>query len=295
MEKHTTFRVGGPADRFVVAQTLKQLLSAIRLLEKTEEPYEVLGRGSNLLVGDRGYRGTILSLRGLSEIRSEGNIITAGAGAALGNVARAALEQSLAGMEFAAGIPGSVGGAMVMNAGAYGGEMREITQSVTILFPDELADTDDSNNAESGIRTLTGEEMRFGYRTSILKESASGSRGIVLSAAFHLMPGDMGAIRSRMDELAAKRLEKQPLEYPSAGSTFKRPEGNFAGKLIEEAGLRGFSVGGAQVSEKHCGFVINRGGASARDIRSLIGEVQERVLEHSGIRLEPEVLFLGEF
>ncbi|MBQ1290407.1 MAG: UDP-N-acetylmuramate dehydrogenase [Lachnospiraceae bacterium] len=317
MALHTTFRVGGPADLFVCPENARTLREVMLFLEKSGEPWQLIGRGSNLLVSDAGYRGVILALcdmkrepgtdahleadedsrqdhadpaggekngaepeeeRSLLSLTVEGNRVRAGAGVSLGKTAGTAYRNGLGGMEFAAGIPGSVGGAIVMNAGAYGGEMKQIVSSVTLLDPDGT------------IRKLSGEEMHFGYRTSLLKET----RAAVLSAEFILTPEEPALIRQKMDDLSFRRRDKQPLQYPSAGSTFKRPEGHFAGQLIEEAGLRGFAVGDAQVSEKHCGFVINRGAATASQIRELIGEVQRRVFEHSGIRLETEVILLGE-
>ena len=280
MSRHTTFQAGGEADIYVRLSSEKGLLEALELLEREKEPYFLLGKGSNLLVGDGGFRGTILTLAGsFADISVNGQEITAGAGALLGSVSRAAMENGLTGLEFASGIPGSVGGGIVMNAGAYGGEMAQVIREVAILFPGE------------GIRTVPAEEMRFGYRASLLKER----KGIVLGAVVSLKQGSRDEIRDRIEELAAMRKSKQPLEYASAGSTFKRPEGYFAGKLISDAGLKGFCAGPAQVSEKHAGFVINRGGASARQIRDVIEAVTERVYEASGIRLEREVIYLGEF
>jgi UDP-N-acetylmuramate dehydrogenase len=209
----------------------------------------------------------------------EGNRITAGAGATLKAAAMAAMEHGLTGLEFAAGIPGTVGGGLVMNAGAYGGEIRLTVRSVRLLMPD------------GGVQELTADQMEFGYRTSLLRRIEAAA----LRAQFELTPGDPDRIRARVLELAEQRRSKQPLEFPSAGSTFKRPEGYFAGKLIMDAGLAGYSVGGAQVSEKHCGFVINRGGATSAQIRTLISDVQKKVFEDSGVRLEREVIFLGDF
>lgn len=280
MSRHTSFKVGGCADVFVTAKNTEEAADIVRLLLAENIPYTVIGNGSNLLVTDNGYRGCIVCMgRGCDDITVDGTMITAGAGALLSKVANAAYENSLTGLEFASGIPGSVGGAIVMNAGAYGGEMKDVTVSVTML------------DADSGeVVTLPADRMRFGYRTSIVKEHAY----IVLEAKFNLTAGNRDEIKSCMDDLAQKRRSKQPLEFPSAGSTFKRPEGHFAGKLIEDAGLKGFSVGGAQVSEKHCGFVVNKGGATAGDVLELIDTVKQKVHEQSGVWLEPEVVILGE-
>lgn len=280
MSRHTTFRVGGNADAYVVVQNIEQLRNTIAFLREKSISYFVIGNGSNLLVSDNGYRGAVLEIgREMSKISIEEDCVCAQAGALLAVVAKEAMKAELSGMEFASGIPGSIGGAIVMNAGAYDGEMKQIVREVTLL------------TAEGEIRTLTGEEMEFGYRTSILKREA----GIVLSVKLQLIPGDQDGITAKMADFAARRREKQPLEYPSAGSTFKRPAGNFAGKLIMEAGLSGAMVGGAQVSEKHCGFVINRDNATATDIYCLMQKIQRQVKETSGINLEPEVIFLGEF
>ena len=283
---HCSFRTGGPADLYIQTETERELEDTLGLLRQSGTDVFLLGRGTNLLIGDGGYRGAVVTMcptagkeTELSGVTVQGCSLRAGAGASLLKIATRAKEESLAGFEFAAGIPGSLGGAIVMNAGAYGGEMRGVVRSVRIYYPD------------GGIREFSGEDMAFGYRTSRLKKE----RGFVLSALIDLERGDRQAISDRITELAMKRKEKQPLEFASAGSTFKRPEGAFAGRLIEEAGLKGFSVGDAQVSEKHAGFVINRGGASAAQIRKLIGEVQRRVEENSGIWLEREVIYLGEF
>ena len=280
MSRHTTFRVGGPADYYVEPDTKEELAKVLKLCQEQLMPCYILGNGSNLLVGDGGYRGVMVSLgRAWSGIRTEESKIYAGAGALLSAVAKQALKNALTGLEFASGIPGTVGGAVVMNAGAYGSEIAEVLKSVTLLTP--------------GGNVLVSDpgELGFGYRTS----NIPGRNCVVLEAEFSLEPGREEGIRQRMEELAAARRDKQPLEYPSAGSTFKRPAGYFAGKLIMEAGLRGLLIGGAQVSEKHCGFVINRGEATARDVRDLCQEVQRCVREHSGVELELEVRLLGEF
>jgi len=280
LRNHTTFKVGGEADAFLSVKTQEELIKALQWCHEKEVPYFVMGNGSNLLVSDKGYRGLVISIgKELADITCEGTRITAQAGALLSSVAQMALKNNLTGMEFASGIPGSIGGAMVMNAGAYDGEMKMIVESVTILSED------------GQIRTFSNEEMEFGYRTSRLKRE----KGIVQSVTVSLQKGDREAILEKMNDFAARRREKQPLEYPSAGSTFKRPEGYFAGKLIMDAGLRGYMVGGAQVSEKHCGFVINKQEATADNIYTLIHDVQKKVKDASGVTLEPEVIFVGDF
>lgn len=278
MSEHTTFKVGGCADVFVTAKSIKEATDIVSLLLANGTPYTVIGNGSNLLVSDKGYRGCVVCM-GMDDIVTDGDTVTAGAGALLSRVANTAYENSLTGLEYASGIPGSVGGAVVMNAGAYGKEMKDVITSVTLF---------DAQSRETLI--LSGEDMKFGYRTSIVK-----SRPLtVLSATFKLTPGDKDEIKATMDDLAKKRRDKQPLEYPSAGSTFKRPEGYFAGKLIEDAQLKGFGIGGAFVSEKHSGFVINKGGATADDVINLIRTVRQTVFDKFGVMLEPEVVILGE-
>ncbi len=278
MAGHTTFRIGGPADCFVQLEDEEQLRKVRRYLGLAGVPFFVLGNGSNLLVDDTGYRGVVLQIgQKMSDISVQGCHIIAKAGATLRQVAAAALEHGLAGFEFASGIPGTVGGGVVMNAGAYGGEMSQVVNQVRVV----------SKEGES--MELDNDTMEFRYRGSVIR----GSAFTVTEVTFRLEPGDREAIRAKMEELAARRREKQPLEYPSAGSTFKRPEGHFAGKLIMEAGFAGYRIGGAQVSEKHCGFVINTGDATARDVRALIEEIQARVKERFRVDLEPEIVFLG--
>ena len=280
MGKHTTFRIGGPADLFVAPENTDEIKKLIAICKEEEVPYFILGNGSNLLVSDKGYRGVIIQLyRSFGQITLKENEIHAQAGALLSGIAAMAREASLTGFEFAGGIPGTLGGAVVMNAGAYGGEMKDVLKEVTVLTP------------EGEVVTLQARELQMGYRTSIIKESGY----IVLEAVISLKKGDQDEIKSRMQELAGMRSSKQPLSYPSAGSTFKRPEGYFAGKLIMDSGLRGYQVGGAQVSEKHCGFVINTGNATAKDVTTLMADVQRIVMEKFGVKLEPEVKFLGEF
>ena len=280
MSLHTTFRIGGPADLFVMPGSIQAVADSIRICKETQTPYAVIGNGSNLLVSDAGYRGVIIQIgRNLNQITGNGEEIRAQAGAMLSVIAKTALLESLTGFEFASGIPGTLGGAVVMNAGAYGGEMKDVLTEVTVL------------TREGEIRTIPAEKLELGYRTSL----AAKNGWIILEAVLRFQKGDAEAIRSRMEELKVQRITKQPLDLPSAGSTFKRPEGYFAGKLIMDAGLRGFTVGGAQISEKHCGFVVNKGGATAEDVRNLICAVQKKVQEDAGVKLEPEVKFLGEF
>ena len=280
MCRHTTFRVGGPAACFLTPSTKEQIREILHICQEEKTPYFILGNGSNLLVSDQGFDGVVLQVyKNMNQVTVEGEHLRVQAGALLSATARKALEAGLTGMEFAAGIPGTMGGAVVMNAGAYGGEMKDILESVTVLTP------------EGEQKELKNEELQLGYRTSVVKEKGY----IVLEAVLSLKKGDPEAIKSRMDELKEQRVTKQPLEYPSAGSTFKRPEGYFAGKLIQDAGLRGYQVGGAQVSEKHCGFVINKENATAKDVVDLIHDVQRIVYEKFQVQLETEVKFLGKF
>lgn len=280
MCRHTTFKTGGPADIFVTPKGKKEAASIVRLLLTEKIPYTVIGNGSNLLVSDKGYRGCIVCLsKGMDDILINGNEIYAGAGALLSKVCYEAYENSLSGLVFASGIPGSVGGAIYMNAGAYGGEMKDVVKEVELF---------DARTGE--MLTLCGEDMGFSYRTSIVKNSSY----IVLGAGFRLTCGDKSIIKQEMDDLSKKRREKQPLEFPSAGSTFKRPEGYFAGKLIEDSGLRGYRVGGASVSDKHCGFVVNDNNATTEDIITLIRNVRETVYDKFKVMLEPEVCMVGE-
>lgn len=279
MKKHTTFRVGGPAD--VLVQPDETALAAIlALCRQYHVPYSFIGNGSNLLVGDKGIRGVVIEMTDpMGNIEVDGTKITAQAGAMLSKIANTAASNGLGGMEFAAGIPGSVGGAVVMNAGAYGGEMKDIIEKVYVL---------DENGAQL---ELDRDALDLGYRHSCIPEK----KYIVTKVVLELVPRNEAEIRSEMKELNEKRAEKQPLQYPSAGSTFKRPEGYFAGKLIMDAGLRGYHVGGAQVSEKHCGFVINKGDATAADICQLMRDVSDKVQAQFGVVLEPEVKMIGEF
>ena len=278
MSSCTTFRIGGPADVLVRPSDNAQIRSILELCRENEVPVTVIGNGSNLLVSDAGFRGVIIRLdQNFQKAQIHENTITAQAGLLLANLAALAREHDLTGLEYASGIPGTVGGAVWMNAGAYDGEIRDSFVCAEVLTRD-LEE-----------KTIPAEEMDLSYRHSRAMEEG----WIVLQAEFRLEPGNPDEIRAKMEDYRKRRMEKQPLEWPSAGSTFKRPVGHFAGKLIMEAGLSGASVGGAQVSEKHCGFVINRGDATAEDVRALIRLVQDRVMETSGIRLEPEVRFLG--
>lgn len=280
MSRHTTFRIGGNADYFVKPGNADEVAAVIVVCREYNIPYFILGNGSNLLVSDDGYRGMIINIMdNMDSVTVDGRIITAQAGAMLVRVSVMARDNALTGLEFASGIPGTIGGAVYMNAGAYGGEMKNVVKTVRAI--DEYG----------RIYELDSEKMDFSYRHSIVEER----KLIVLEVTLELEHGSREAIDDRMKELAEARRSKQPLEYPSAGSTFKRPEGYFAGKLIMDAGLRGYSVGGAQVAEKHCGFVINKGGATASDVVELIRDVQHDVDDKFGVTLEPEVKMLGEF
>ncbi len=278
MSKHTTFRVGGPADVMFLPESPEQVVEAIELARGEGMPFMVIGNGSNLLVRDGGIRGLVIQLgEGMAAIARVGNVITAWAGASLKRVAAYAQASGLAGLEFASGIPGTLGGGCAMNAGAYGGELSDCLIDAQVYL-------------DGRVQTLSRADMQMGYRTTRpLREG-----GFVLSARFELHPDDPEQIAGRMRELNARRRDKQPLNYPSAGSTFKRPEGYFAGALIEQAGLKGRSVGGAQVSEKHAGFIVKTGDCTAADIIELIHIVQREVKQNSGVSLEPEVRIVGE-
>ncbi|MBR6770369.1 MAG: UDP-N-acetylmuramate dehydrogenase [Lachnospiraceae bacterium] len=280
MSKHTTFRVGGKARCLLKVTSKEQMMKLVPFLQRTEQDYFLLGNGSNLLVGDKGYQGIVVKLEStMGSVKVEDDRMKVPAGVLLSQTAIVARDSGLTGLEFASGIPGTVGGGIVMNAGAYGGEMKQIVETVEVM------------NRDGEILVLDNATMEFGYRSSVIKNRPF----IVLEVMFRLAHGDREEITGRMEELTEKRREKQPLEYGSAGSTFKRPEGYFAGKLIMDAGLRGFRIGGAQVSEKHCGFIINKGNAVAADIREVIEEVQRRVKTKFGVTLEREVIYLGEF
>ena len=279
MKKHTTFRIGGNADMFV-SPKLSQLPQIMTLAKTYEIPVTIIGNGSNLLVGDKGIRGLVVCLsKPAEEITVVGTQMTIGAGTLLSKAATEAVTRGLSGLEFASGIPGTLGGAMVMNAGAYGKEMKDITIRAKVL------------TQESEILELDASELDLSYRHSCIPQKGY----IVLSATVSLIPKAESEIRAEMDDYKNRRIEKQPLEYPSAGSTFKRPKGYFAGKLIQDANLKGYTVGGAQVSEKHSGFVINIGDATAQDVLKLIKDVQNKVEEQFQVTLEPEVKMIGEF
>lgn len=282
MKTYTTFRVGGPAKWMAAPEDEQQLRIILKTCKETHTPYFVLGRGSNLLVSDNGFDGVVINLRkhfNTITTNKEKKTITAEAGASLPVVSQAALAAGLTGLEFAAGIPGTIGGGLFMNAGAYGGELKQIVTEAAVMTPD------------GRIREVPNEEMELGHRLSCFMRTGE----TILSVTMKLSDGDPEAIKAMMDDFNARRRDKQPLEYPSAGSTFKRPTGYFAGKLIEDAGLKGFSVGGAQVSEKHAGFVINTGNATASDIWNLCQEVRKKVFAQFGVALEPEIQMIGSF
>ena len=280
MNRHTNFRIGGQADYFLLPSSSEEVKGILEICKEESLQYFILGNGSNLLVSDEGYRGVIIQLyRNYGGLTVEGTEIRAGAGVLLSQIAATARNESLTGFEFAGGIPGTLGGAVVMNAGAYGGELKDVLKEAVVM------------DREGNIFTVPVEKLAMGYRTSLVKTAGY----LVLEAVIFLKKGSQEEIRDTMKDLADRRISKQPLEYPSAGSTFKRPEGYFAGKLIMDAGLRGYQVGGAQVSEKHCGFVINKGNATAADVCRLMADVQAKVQEQFGVTLEPEVKFLGDF
>lgn len=277
MSKHCTFRIGGNADYFVTPCNVSQVKSVVDFARDNGIAYFVTGNGSNLLVSDDGYRGIIISIgKNMSDVSVNGNTITVMAGATLAKVASVAAKHSLKGFEFASGIPGTVGGALYMNAGAYGGEMKDVVKSTTYLDKD------------GSVRTISNDEHCFGYRRSIFLGG-----GIILSTELELAEGNIDEINALMADFNDRRRTKQPLDYPSAGSTFKRPEGHFAGKLIEDAGLKGFAIGGACVSQKHSGFVINTGDATCADVQKLIEHIQNIVFQKYGVKLETEVKYLG--
>ncbi len=278
MKNHTNFQLGGPADIMVTPEDRRQLMLVLEKAREYHVPCFIMGNGSNIIVRDGGIRGLVIKLERMNSVRADGELIVAESGAEIIEVSGFALEHSLSGLEFACGIPGSVGGAVFMNAGAYNGEMCDILESVTALTP------------EGELIVLKKDELELGYRTSRVKTHGY----IVLEAVMRLKQAERSVIQEKMEELTRKREDRQPLEYPSGGSTFKRPEGYFAGKLIEESGLRGYTLGGAAVSEKHCGFLINKNGASAGEILSLINYVQKVVYDKFAVRLETEVLIVGE-
>ena len=280
MSGHTTFRTGGPADIFIMPESLEEVKASIEILQKHQVPILVIGNGSNLLVSDKGIRGAVVHIGSrMSEITINGEIINAQGGVLLSTLSVKAAENSLTGLEFASGIPGSLGGAVTMNAGAYGGEMKDVLVSADVL------------TKELEVKTVTAGDLHLSYRHSILPEEEY----ILLNATLRLKKGNLDEIKNKMKELGEQRREKQPLQFPSAGSTFKRPEGYFAGKLIQDADLKGKSIGGAQVSEKHAGFVVNKGNATTQDILDLISFCQQTVFEKFGVSLETEVKIVGEF
>lgn len=278
MKNHTTFKIGGPAQYYVTPESVTQIQEVVSLCRNMNIPLHVIGNGSNILVGDDGVDGVVLALfNTFSDYEIKDNVITAQAGMSLIKLAVVALREGLTGLEFASGIPGSVGGAVYMNAGAYDGQMKDVVTSVTVL--------DEAGN----IRILGRDELDMGYRTSAVAKNNM----IVLQVVIELKSGDKEQIKARMNQLSELRKQKQPLEYPSAGSTFKRPEGYFAGKLIADAGLKGYSIGGAAVSEKHAGFVVNMGGATAKDVVELTDYIKKRIMEQFGVTLELEVKRIG--
>jgi len=280
MKRHTSFRIGGSAEYFLQPQNIAEVQELLQICEEEKIVYHIIGNGSNILVGDLGITGVVIQIyKNMSKLTVAGETITAQAGASLSQLANAAAQAGLTGLEFAAGIPGTVGGAVVMNAGAYGGEIKQVLKQAVVI------------NTAGELITLDIAELQMGYRTSIIKEKGY----IVLETTFILEQDEQELIQERMNELKLQRVSKQPLEYPSAGSTFKRPEGHFAGKLIMDAGLRGYQVGGAQVSEKHCGFVINCGDAKASEVVALMNDVRAKVKALFAVELEPEVQFLGDF
>ena len=278
MIRHTTFKIGGPAKIFCMPENEQQAADSIKACRELDIPLFILGNGSNLLVSDEGLNGAVIAfLQKMSEITREGNRLTAKAGATLASLCRFAANEGLGGLEFAFGIPGSIGGAVFMNAGAYGGEMKDVVTSVTALFPD------------GEIKTVSAKDADFGYRHSAFETNGA----VILSAEFELYPDDKAVIEEKMKDILGRRKDKQPLEWPSAGSAFKRPKNGFAAAMIDECGLKGFTVGGAQVSEKHAGFVINRGGATCEDVLNLLDAVKEKVFEKTGVMLEAEIKKLG--
>lgn len=276
MSKHTTFRIGGDADIFIMPSSLEELESIVSLMKKESYPYIVVGNGSNLLISDKGIEGAVICTENLTSVSVDGNHIFAECGIKLSALAAEATRNSLSGLEFAAGIPGTLGGGVFMNAGAYDGEMKNVIKTVKILRDGDIVD-------------LPAELCNFGYRHSIFQDTDD----VILGAEMELTPANKDDISIKIQDLAARRKLKQPLEFPSAGSVFKRPEGYFAGKLIEDSGLRGFQLGGAQVSEKHCGFIINRGGATASDVQNLIKHIKTSVYVRFGVKLQSEIRFIG--
>ena len=277
MKNHTSFKVGGPADLFLMPQTRAELQAVLEICKESEKPRYIMGNGSNLIVRDNGYNGIIINTKALNQVKTVGETLIAEPGISLKDLANVALEQKLTGLEFASGIPGSLGGAVTMNAGAYDGEMKQVIKSITVITED------------GSLKTISADQCHFDYRSSILQQH----NWVLVSVELILKNGDYQAIQAKMLDLNTQRQTKQPLEYPSAGSTFRRPVGYYAGKLVQDAGFKGHSVGGAQVSEKHSGFVINKGGATAADILNLIGAIQAAVKDQFGVDLKTEVIVIG--
>lgn len=277
MKNHTSFQVGGPADLFLMPQTLTELQKVLEICKNSEKPFYLMGNGSNLIVKDSGYKGIIINTRGLNQVNAVGESLIAEPGISLKKLAQVALKEKLTGLEFASGIPGSLGGAVTMNAGAYDGEMKGIIKSIIVITED------------GSLKTIPAEQCHFGYRSSVLQQHP----WVLVSVELSLKKGDDQAIAAKMQDLNSQRQAKQPLEYPSAGSTFRRPAGYYAGKLVQDAGFQGYSIGGAQVSEKHSGFVINKGGATASDILNLIHAIQAGVKEKFDVDLKTEVIVIG--
>lgn len=278
MWRHTSFRIGGPADVLIIPQSVDELIKVMDLIKSENIPYFILGNGTNVIVSDKGIRGVVIKLTAIRKISVDGEVIVSEAGALLSSIANTALDNELTGFEFASGIPGTLGGAITMNAGAYGPEIKDVVEKVEVI---------DRNGS---IYEVKNGNMRFGYRSSLIQSDNL----IALRAWIHLKKGNYKDIKAKMDELNGLRKMKQPLEYPSAGSVFKRPEGFYAGKLIQDAGLSGYTIGGAQVSEKHCGFIINKGNATADDVLNLIAYIKKTVKDKFGVDLETEVKIIGE-
>lgn len=277
MKNHTSFKVGGPADLFLMPQSRAELQAVLEICKQSEKPLYIMGNGSNLIVRDKGYSGIIINTKALNQVETVGETLIAEPGISLKDLANVALEQKLTGLEFASGIPGSLGGAVTMNAGAYDGEMKGIIKNITVITED------------GSLKTIPADQCNFGYRSSVLQQHD----WVLISVELVLKNGVYQEIEAKMLDLNTQRQSKQPLEYPSAGSTFRRPAGYYAGKLVQDAGFQGHSIGGAQVSEKHSGFVINKGGATAADILNLIGAIQAGVKEKFDVDLKTEVIVIG--
>lgn len=280
MKNHTSFKIGGPADIFFIPKTPEEIKKALSICKDNKIPHYILGNGTNILFSDKGFRGVVINIfENYNQVfLSEETLISAKSGILLSSLANFALENELCGFEFASGIPGTLGGAVCMNAGAYGGEMKDVIESVEVL------------DKEGNIKLVSNTDMNFSYRNSVIQQEGL----VVLSASVRLQKGDKSEISSKMNELNTRRREKQPLEMPSAGSTFKRPEGHFAGKLIMDAGLQGYTLGGAMISEKHCGFIVNKGNATCADVMNLVAYVKNTVQDKFGVAIEPEIRIIGE-